>query len=362
MTGLKRQNTEIVQMWALIIATVVVLIISAVIFMYFFTQNRDNPTLEVYGRANTNFHVHYLENHIFPDNPVPANLHFLMALTDFIEVNSSFRAEFSEEVDVHYSYVSSKRLAIRLRDTADDNLNPVVFEMDFPLSEITGNTFTDMISFSAADNSNGPGGSYIIFPSDYMDIYRDFIALHAEKVLEENAIVRNARGFSAELFIDFVYDINIPAWGISESATQGYRLSLSAEGYSFVATGNPTFSHVFNSAPTASIPLPIAIVFVMILSACLFFLFRCIKRLEADPNKYRQEASAILKKYANEIIVSDEPLQLSHYAVVYVNEFDALLKLAINLNKHITCFQSNKQSEFAVIVDEQAYYFNINYV
>jgi hypothetical protein len=45
----------------------------------------------------------------------------------------------------------------------------------------------------------------------------------------------------------------------------------------------------------------------------------------------------IFKKYAAEIVTSDVPLILDNYRLVPVGVFQELLKLAINLNKHIMC-------------------------
>jgi hypothetical protein len=41
--------------------------------------------------------------------------------------------------------------------------------------------------------------------------------------------------------------------------------------------------------------------------------------------------------------------------------FDTLLKLSINLNKHIMCFKDDDYVEFAVLVEEFAYYYRIDY-
>ena len=86
-----------------------------------------------------------------------------------------------------------------------------------------------------------------------------------------------------------------------------------------------------------------------------------MKMSKANPNKYRQEADDILKKYAYEIVVYNKPVDLTKYEPMVVQEFGELLKLAINLNKHIMCYRDEVRTEFVVIVDGYACLYMISY-
>jgi hypothetical protein len=80
-----------------------------------------------------------------------------------------------------------------------------------------------------------------------------------------------------------------------------------------------------------------------------------------EKNENRRVAKSILKKYADEIIISASPADLSEYKIVYVLQFKELLKLAVNLNKHILCFHNDEKADFCTIIDGYAYCYNINY-
>ena len=96
------------------VAALVVLLVAAIIALVFmFSFMRTGRVGEVSGRAYGRFRVHYLPNHVFPDNPISPTLHYLMSFTDFIEVDSRLSANFNQEVEVHYSYISYKRFVIR---------------------------------------------------------------------------------------------------------------------------------------------------------------------------------------------------------------------------------------------------------
>jgi len=44
-----------------------------------------------------------------------------------------------------------------------------------------------------------------------------------------------------------------------------------------------------------------------------------------------------------------------------VGDFSDLLRLAINLSKHIMCYHNDTMAEFVVIVEDSAYCYKINY-
>ena len=357
---LKKLNFKDPNLIMVIISASVIFVAVIAMLVYLVAYFREDTTADASGRADVAFRVHYLENDFFPTNPLPRHLHYLISFTDFFEVDSRFSAQFSEEVEVHYMYTAEKRFVIRHMSTGDANLNPMVFEETHVLSTIQGIVTTDGLNFSP--NGNGAGGTYAIFPKDYTELYFDFVAAQARMMEQENVIAQNLRGFTAELFIDFVYRITIPEWDIIETVRQGYRIQLSNEIYSFVMTGNSgasfTRSITINNGPQ-QLSIFWIIVFVAIVSGSVYALLVGLSKLLADPNERKRMIKMILKKYANEIVVSDMPLPLAQFNIMRVEEFESLLKLAINLGKHIMCYSCDEYAEFAVTVEGNAYYFKI---
>ena len=339
----------------------VMVIIFALVFLA--AHLRDDDVVEISGRADLDFRVFYLENEYFADGPIPHRLHFLMSFTDYIEVDSRFTVHVDEETEIFYNYSATQRLVIRYMGAMDGVSNPVVFEYTMPLSSSYGSVFGYAISFPAAGGA-GPGGTYTISPKDYTDFYLDFVATQRHLMYQENVIAVGLRGFSAELLIDFTYTITLPEWGISETAMAGYRLSLSTEVFTLAATGNSTAtfnrSIVLNDPPP-QITLPMVIIFVAAAALSIYGIIRGISNIYADPNENRREALTILKKYSNEIVVSDVAPQLSQYQSMPVGDFRDLLRLAINLSKHIMCYHDDDMAEFVVVVEDSAYYYRINY-
>jgi len=339
----------------------VVVIIFALVFLVAHLQ--DEVVMGASGRVDVDSRVFYLDNEFFTDNPIGHHLHFLMSFTDYIEVDSGFTVRLDEAAEVFYSYNAVQHFVIRYMGTMNGVGNPVVFEALTPLSSAQGSIFADEFSFPAA-NSNGPGGTYTIFPKNYTDLYLDFVATQRQLMYQENVIADGLRGFSAELLVDFTYSISIPEWGIVETAIEGYRLSLSTEVFTLATTGNSR--SIFNSSvvlsdPPPQITLPMIIIFVAAAALGIYGFTRGIRNLFADPNEHRRDALAILKKYSNEIVVSDVAPSLSQYQSMPVDDFSDLLRLAINLNKHIMCYHNSSMAQFVVIVEESAYYYKISY-
>ena len=333
----------------------IVFIMTAVVIgsLYVVSHLHVNTILESSGRANVDFRVFYLDNSIWEVNPLPRDLHYLMSYTDYIEVSNSFTADFSETVEIHYTYTATERLVIQHLETSDSNLNPVVFEETWELSEGRGTIIADKIELNI---SSGPGKhTYTIFPRPHVEQYLTFIEEHEEQAERESILPVRHRGFSAELFTDFTFTVHLPEHGIHETLTYGYHIPLSNEVYTFNVTGTPNFERVDDiNRASAQITIPLIIIYVITLGAASFGLYRTIKRLNAEPNEFRREAMSILKKYSNEIVISDPP-DLSQYKVMVVEEFESLLRLAINLNKHIMCYHDEEQAQFVTIVHEHAY-------
>jgi hypothetical protein len=317
---------------------------------------REDVTIAASGRHNLNFRVFYVENNLFSDNPIPSNIDFLMSFTDYIEVDNSFSATFSQEMDIYYSYSAQKRLVIRPLAS-----NRIVFEEIVPMSENSGMVTANRLSFNSR-NADGPGGTYTIFPMDYVALYFRFIEEQSHQMRAMNVIAQNLRGFSAELIIEFTYEILAPEFGLHEILTHGYMLSLTTEVYSFALTGDSNFEWEYNlTLQGLAITLPMIIAFVILFGLGLSGLLYNIKRLTANPDESRREADVILKKYANEIVVYDRPVDLEVYAPRLLEEFSELLKLTINLNKHIMCYKGENRTEFVTIVDSFACMYEIHH-
>jgi len=60
-----------------------------------------------------------------------------LSFADYIEVGNRFSAQFSDEVEIHYTYTA----------TGDGNLNPIVFEESRILTEESGRFVGSEISF-----------------------------------------------------------------------------------------------------------------------------------------------------------------------------------------------------------------------
>jgi ribosomal protein S15P/S13E len=106
---------------------------------------------------------------------------------------------------------------------------------------------------------------------------------------------------------------------------------------------------------------PVIVLFAAALALSAYGFITGINRLNADPNEHRHTVKEILKKYSGEIVVSEKPLLLERYSPVYVSDFQDLLKLAVNLNKHIMCHHNDAGAMFAVLVDIYSYVYTVDY-
>ena len=325
--------------------------------LYALTFTSETTLVEATGRNNADFAVYYFENEFFAENPVPRDLSFLWHFTNFIAFYSGFTADFSDEFDIHYEYVARKRFVI-----THGTGNSVIYERSFELSRVNGNIFGDRLAFDSGGSRGSPGGTYFINPGDYLEMFHEFLEYHDRHMgIEEGS--PTFRQFSAEFFIEFVYSVTALPIGISETSVRGFQMPVGGDVFTITETGTPGFtSSVTVTHGGGEVNMAIVMVLVLAVAAGGLGLYLGISRLNANPNKYRQKADTILKKYAGEIIVSKTtPLDLSAYTVMKVEEFEEILKLSINLNKHIMCFYDTDKAEFCTIVDNYAYYYEIDF-
>ena len=355
---------KIIQYWMFISSALIILTAVTAFVFYAAAYMTDEISFDSTGRAVVDFRVFYMDNPVWEENPIPQDVFYLKSLTDFIEIDSGFTANFgSDPVNIYYEYTARERLVIRYMSVADGNLNPVMFQETWVLSEKRGSDFANRLRFPR-NNGDGPGGTYTITPRPRIQQYLDFAAFQLSHMQSEGLIAQGIRGFSAELFIEFTYTVRVPELGIYQTVMQGYRLSLSTEVYSFVVVGNPAFTQSIN-VTVQNLPFeftfPVIVLFVGALALSFYGMFSGIMRLKADPNENRRRVSTIIKKYSNEVAVSVTPLDLSEYKIMEAEDFEQLLKMAINMSKQVLCSKNEQFAEFAVITESFAYRLRINY-
>lgn len=369
MNTIKSMLEKITPMWTLILSSLLLLMVIVFGMTFLVAHLRDDEVIEIQGEVATDFRVFYLDrvfypaNDFFSENPIPDHLHFLMSFTDYLEVDNSFNLHLDKEVEIFYSYDAVENLVIRYMGVKDGVSNPVVFESSMPLSTMSGSVFSDTVVFPITGGSS-PGGTYVVSPKDYTDFYLEFVETQRHLMAEENVIAEGLRGFSAELLVYFTYTVTIPELNFTETVMEGYRLSLSTEVFTMALMGNSGSS--FNGAVTLNVPpppvtLPRIIIFIGAAALSAFGLIKGLRGLFADPDKNRQKVLTILRKYSNEIIVSDVAPDLSQYQLLQVDDFRDLLRLAINLNKHIMCYHNYLMAEFTVLVEGKAYHYRVDY-
>ena len=341
---------KIIELWAVLLFSLLFLLFLAVGGMFLVNYFRWTSPATAYGRHNLSFRVYYHENNIFEENPIPRSFDFLMSYTNYIVIESNFAANFSKEVAVYYSYSAEKRFVIRQMGAADTHR--FVFEEITPLSQSNGQ--------ATAERLNLNGGSYTIHPKPLIEQYFYFIADHALQMDASGVVAHGLRGFSAELFVNFTYTFYVPELGLRQSATQGYRIPLTLEVYSLTLHGAHGFEWQ-EPLPSTEISVGQAALLVAAFSLTVWGLIYNMSKLYEDKNEHRRAADSIYKKYSNEIIVYSKPINKTRYEIYEVQEFNELLKLAINLNKHIMSHQDDTHAEFIIVVDDTANFYEIRF-
>ena len=301
------------------------------------------------GRSNVRFDVYYFENELFPENPVPPGFHFLRHMTDFISIQSGFTASFSEEFDLHYRYTARTRFVITYGAGGS-----AVYERVTELSDISGRLTADNLNFDAENVEGAPGGTYIIDPRVYYEIFNNFV-MYAEQH-EGDGAAANLRGLTSELAIEFSYSVTALPINISENITTGFNIPITQNVFTLESFGTPSFTTQISRTVGADPIEPsimILLTFGLIISVCLIvYGFMGLSPVISENQK---KADSILKKYGTEIVVSRKPLVLDSYQLVRLDDFEDMVKLSINLAKHITCYRSLNLTVFYIFVDGFAY-------
>jgi len=336
-------------------------IVTGIIFISSYLKAANN-TFVINGENISRFDVHYLYNDFFPDNPVPPDVHFLMSFTDFFKIHNYFFVEFSQETKVEYDFLASMTFVIRNAVTPDNNLNPIVMRDKMVLAEGSDSIVTSRLDFLDLDDDN-LYGAFIIDPMELIGLYRIFVETQIHQMEERNIMVIGNRSFSAELLVDFSFNLYMPEFDHKESSVSGFRIPLSSEVYSPTATGDPRFYTSLNpnTNQATSLSMPLIAVLLSLLIIALAGLICSIRKLFSGFNPTEHEAVVIFRKYRNEIVGSIDPIDISGYKIVKLDDFSELLKLSIGLNKHIAGFRNDERAEFITIVDDYAYVYNIDF-
>jgi hypothetical protein len=300
--------------------------------------------------------VHYLENTLFGTGARPGNLHYLMSFTDYIEVQNTISAEFSQESDVSYSYIVTETLKIQHHRSSDHNTNPAVYEEKtilFELDEVeTGKTFL----------LGGADGVYTIYPKRHIDTYRRFVREQQEHMTNEDVTADRIINFSADLLVEFTFRKKSPDFAVNETLMRGIRIPLSNEVYDISVIGTPSIelSQTLREFVMPDVPVTalFALWFVLLILGIIFG----IRHITMEKNKQRREVKRILKKYSDEVYISSHPADLAQYKTISATSFNELLKLAVNLNKQIVCFYNDEKAEFCAFSDGYAYICRFNFI
>jgi len=172
---------------------------------------------------------------------------------------------------------------------------------------------------------------------------------------KENVLSARSLEFSAELLAEFTYHIKFAETGASETIRGRLMIPLSDEVFSPEISGAPV-TEIVVPLRVFSMPGPKVIVALVLLTVALVAgICFGVYRFRREKHPGRREFASILKKYSDEIVFSDSQVDLMKYQIIEVEEFTELLKLAININKHILCFHNDEKAKFSVIADGFAY-------
>jgi len=339
----------IVQWWLVIVSGSALVL--AVVLGYIFIRNNaaDESVMEASGRNQLRFQVHYLPNPVFPNGP-SSHLHFLRNFTDFIEVENSFSVELSESLHIRYSYTARTNLIVTYGGTAGS----IVFEEETILNEGSGNTQGDRLSI--------PDGSYIIDLDIYMQVFENFLYHHEQFMDASGEGTTGFRNFNAALHIEFIHTIETRPTFMAQTIINGYEIPLGQNVFTLTPFGAPGFTDTVVRVGTMG---GVGIIRMILVGGLFLFgvfgLTMSYFRLEKETNTQRKQVNTIIKKYEPEIIKVNAPMHLEKYQRIRVGDFEEILKLAVNLGKHITCYKDNRKASFTVIVDTMAYQYIIYY-
>ncbi|MCL2411151.1 MAG: DUF5305 domain-containing protein [Treponema sp.] len=326
--------------------------------LYATTFVADVTFVEAGIRNNTNFSVFYIENDIFLENPIQTTS-FLRHFTDFIEIENSFSMDITEDLEIIYNFHVKKTLQIH---HLGGGSSTVIFTDSAEIDGAAGTTFGNRLYFPSTNGDGEPGGTYRFYPSEYAAIFSDFLASN-EYHMGGEVNPNNFRNYSAELSIEFTYRILTAPINFDQQlvSTSGYKFSIDQDVFSLESIGNSSSTasaNIEEDMPDVDIIIVAALGSAVVVGMVLIFLG--MRNMTVKISEFEQKTNDILKKYAGEIVVSKNPINLSGYKIMLVDDFEDILKLSVNLNKHVMCHHSSSRAEFCTVVGEYAYFYSIS--
>jgi len=310
-------------------------------------------SVSISGRNVVNYTVNYFESDFFPAGENPTGSNFLLSFTDFIEVENTFRVDFDIPHEISYTYSVTESLLI---NHGADTTGSTVYQESHIIAEMNGEFNGERLRLTGS-TPDEPGGTHIIRPQPHLEVFNEFVDFHREQLKENPLFPDKSVSFNASILLEFVYTIKDDE--NTKTITRGVRIPISNEVYSPDYTGDVDFSispHNENeSSPNAFLlPLIWAVANIaVILQTVRYFTHR------ADKKHY--EAMTILKKYSDEIFISETPLDYTGNKIVKATKFVELLKLAVNMNRYVLCYHDDKLAEFSVVVDGYAFCYKVEY-
>ena len=327
--------------WWLLIAGGIFLFLGVLISILLIQGNTPQESImDVSGRNQLNFQVHYLPNPLFPNGP-EGSVQFLRNFVDYIEITNNFSADISESLTINYRYTIRTNMTIHYGNTT----GPVVFELEHTLAEGHGTTYGAGISL--------PQGIYTIDLDHHMLAFETFM-FHHERFLDDD--VTGFRSFTPQLNIEFIHTIETRPTFMTHTIINGFEIPLGQNVFTLTQFGQAGFSDaVMRHGASQGIGIGWIILILGLILLGLTGLLIGYMRLEVEENQQKKQVAQILKKYDTEIVQALAPMRLYNYQRVKVNDFDELLKLSINLGKHITFYTDKRKASFTLIVDTMAY-------
>jgi len=303
-----------------------------------------------------NFNVHYINNNMFDENPIPSNFNFLMSFTDHILINDRFGLSINQASNIYYDFTTYKRLVVT---AADSGLT--VFEQSTVLDEGSGHDYGTHIQISNTGNFLDENAGFAISPTNYFSWYEQFTNYHQHQMIIGNpADLGEDRKFYAEIHIDFLYNIFLPEFNHRESSTRGIIIPLSNEVYNITTSGEPSREINVSQSGNESILSGITSVVVFAIGSltCLSALiWSFVMFIKNDDGNGKLKKKQIIKKHSANLIAIDRPVDLSNKSTATVKDFREMVKLSTWLNKPII-YTDARDTDFVLVTEDLTYIYN----
>ena len=303
--------------------------------------------MTVTGRHDLQYRVIYQDNNFFWENERPQDTHYLMSYTDHIRLNSQLSLTFSQFVDLHFDFTATETMLIKSGRGANGDV--VVHEETNVVAETSGAASGREFTWGA--DAEGETGGFVVEPGRHIELYKFFVESHQD-VMHGGGGIPERVNFAAELRVAFKYTIRTGE--INRVLTRELVIPLSTEVYKPDVTGERDVEAAAASEPRR-LSFFVIVLIVLWLSALALGICYCARRLILDAEKRRGEADATLQRYANLIVRSKHPVDVSGHSVIQTPEFKELLKLSAGLNRNIICYHGGDKTEFYVFDNDLVY-------